>query len=192
MRRSKKNKVPSFFPARIFVTLIIMILAACSFNYGDGDDSSAERPDIVMKNIEYVRVRKGDVLARFKAEHAERYEERQTMALRNFTFEQMEDRGERINVEGTAREAEVQLESGDIALSGGVVISIASEDIIINIPGIEWKDNDKTLWGNSYDNVDVTRSDGTNFTGKGFHADIRNRTWSFSSGVEGSYVEEDE
>ena len=192
MRRSKKQKILSFFPARISIPLIIILLAACSFNYGDGEDSGSDRPDIVMENIEYVRVRKGNVLARFQAEYAERYEERQTMELKNFTFEQMEDRGETVNVEGTAGSAEVKLESGDITLSGGVVISIASEDIIINIPGIEWKDNEKTLMSNPNYDVDVTRSDGTNFSGRGFSADIRSRTWSFTDGVEGSYVEEDE
>jgi LPS export ABC transporter protein LptC len=172
--------------------LLYIFLTACSFDYGAGEGSESSRPDIVMENIEYTRVRGGDILARFRGEHAERWEDSQIMRIRNFSFEQMEDKGETVNVEGTAGAAEVQLESGDVTLFDGVVIRIESEDIIININGIEWKDKEKTLTGRASDKVDVQRSDGTSFTGIGVSADIRRRTWSFSGGVEGTYVEEDE
>jgi hypothetical protein len=145
-----------------------------------------------MENIEYVRVRGGDMLARFYAEHAERWEERQTMELRNFSFEQMEDHGETVNVEGNAGMAAVQLESGDIVLSGGVKIRIDSEDVIISTPGVEWKDKEKTLTGEDDEEVDIQRSDGTSFIGRGFSADIRSRTWNFSGGARGKYVEKDD
>ena len=168
------------------------ILPACSFDYSAGQDSGGDRPDIVMENIEYARVRGGDLLARFQAEHAERWEERQIMELRNFSFEQMEDKGETVNVEGTAGAAEIHLESGDIVLSGGVRIIIESEDIVIDAPGIEWKDREKTLSSGAEDEVEVQRSDGTSFKGKGFFADIRRRTWTFSNEVSGIFVEEDE
>ena len=176
--------------AFIIVTLLCVI--ACSFDYGSGQEEGDGKPDIVMENIKYVRVRKGNMLARFQAEYAERWEERQTMELRTFTFEQMEDGGETVNVEGKAGAALVQLESGDISLSGGVRIAIESEDVVINLAGIEWKDKEKTLTGAENDMVEVLRSDGTRFTGIGFSADIRNRRWSFSGEVKGTYVEEDE
>jgi LPS export ABC transporter protein LptC len=114
------------------------------------------------------------------------------MELRNFTFEQMEDHGETVNVEGAAKAATVQIDTGDISLSGGVRISIESEDIIINTAELEWKDKEKTIKGGVEKEVDVKRSDGTTFTGKGFSADIRSRKWSFSGEVKGRYVEKDE
>ena len=172
--------------------LCALLLIACSFDYGAGDDLEGTRPDIVMDNIEYIRVRKGDMLARFKAEHAERWEERQVMELKDFSFEQMEDHGETVNVEGAAKAATVQLDSGDIALSGGVRISIESEDIIISTAGMEWKDKEKILSGGENDEVEIQRSDGTSFTGIGFSAAIRSRTWTFSGEVKGSYVEKDD
>jgi hypothetical protein len=104
----------------------------------------------------------------------------------------MEEKGETVNVEGTAGAAEVQLESGDIALFDGVTIRIESEDVIININRIEWKDKEKTLTGGEWEKVAIQRSDGTRFTGIGVFADIRSRTWSFSGEVEGTYVEEDD
>lgn len=192
MDKNMKLKNKSFFHIGLLCLLFAIIPAACSFDYGDGDGLGNDRPDIVMENIEYVRVRKGDILARFQAEHAERWEERQIMELRNFSFEQMEDHGETINVEGRAAAAEVQIESGDITLSGGVRVSIESEDITISTSGLEWKDKEKALKGNGDDDVEVQRSDGTIFIGKGFTAEIRGRTWAFSGEVKGTYVEKDE
>jgi len=188
----KKQKNRPLFPliARCFFCTFLLI--ACSFDYSAGTGLEDTRPDIVMENIEYIRVRGGDMLARFQAEHAERWEERQVMELRNLTFEQMEDHGETVNVEGAAKAAAVQIDTGDVSLSGGVRVSIESEDIIINTSELEWKDKEKAIKGGEEEEVDVQRSDGTNFTGRGFSADIRSRTWAFTGEVKGSYVEKDE
>ena len=145
-----------------------------------------------MEEIEYVRVRGGDPLVRFKAEYAERYESTQTMELREFIFEQFEDHGETINAEGRAGAASVQLDTGNVSLTGGVRINVESEDIIIKTAGLEWRDKEKLLFGESRAEVDIERSDGTNFTGIGFTANARNRTWTFAGEVKGTYVEEDE
>jgi LPS export ABC transporter protein LptC len=195
VKSNKKNKKALFPPIITFRACCLLctsLLFACSFDYGAGTGLENTRPDIVMENIEYVRVRGGDMLARFQAEHAERWEELQIMELRNFTFEQMEDHGETVNVEGAAKAATVQIDTGDISLSGGVRISIESEDIIINTAELEWKDKEKTIKGGAEEEVDVKRSDGTTFIGKGFSADIRSRTWAFTGEVKGSYVEKDE
>jgi LPS export ABC transporter protein LptC len=191
----KKQNDHPLFPSINFwacCLLYAFFLSACSFDYGAGTGLENTRPDIVMENIEYERVRGGDMLARFQAEHAERWEERQLMELRNFTFEQMEDHGETVNVEGAAKAAAVQIDTGDISLSGGVRVSIESEDIIINTALLEWRDKEKTISGGVEEEVDVQRSDGTSFTGRGFSADIRSRTWSFTGEVKGRYVEKDE
>jgi len=192
VKSNKKSLSPSTIAFRACCLLCTFLLVACSFDYSAGTGLENTRPDIVMENIEYVRVRGGDMLARFQAEHAERWEELQLMELRNFTFEQMEDHGETVNVEGAAKAATVQIDTGDISLSGGVRISIESEDIVINTAELEWKDKEKTIKGGTEEEVDVKRSDGTTFTGKGFSANIRSRTWSFSGEVKGRYVEKDE
>jgi len=192
LKHNKERKNRFLFPLLFSFLLYAILLNACSFDYGAGDGSESKRPDIVMENIEYTRVRGGDLLARFRGEHAERWEDTQIMRITNFTFEQMEDKGETVNVEGSAGAAEVQLESGDITLFDGVIIRIESEDVIINTDRINWKDKEKTISGDEGEKVEIQRSDGTSFTGIGVFADIRSRTWRFSGGAEGTYVEEDE
>ncbi|MCL2128994.1 MAG: LPS export ABC transporter periplasmic protein LptC [Treponema sp.] len=175
-----------------FLCIIILFLSACSFDYSAGASSESSKPDIVMEDIEYVRVRGGDPLVRFKAEYAERWENRQIMELREFTFEQMEDSGDTINADGRAGLAIVQIGSGDVSLKNGVRIRVDSEDVIIKTAELEWKDSPKTLATGDKDEVDIERSDGTSFSGKGFFADARNRIWKFSGEVMGIYVEKDD
>jgi len=188
----KECKSLSFFSKMIFLFIAGLVPAACSFDYSTGQESERNKPDIVMEKIEYVRVRGGNLLVRFQAETAQRWENRRLMEFKNFVFEQMEDRGDTLNAEGRAGAAVVQTESGDISMTDGVRINIKSEDIILRTAGLEWIDKDKYLSAGKDEKVEVERTDGTSFIGWGFSADARNRTWAFSGKVEGSYVEKDD
>jgi LPS export ABC transporter protein LptC len=179
----------SSFAAGLLISLALLL--SCSFDYDTSPEEDQNQPDIIMKDVEYVRVRGGDPVARFQAESAERYEDRQAMNLSNFLFEQFEDHGDTINASGGAGGASVELDSGNIRMNGGVRVAVDSEDITIETSGLEWQDKEKLLSANPGAQVEILRSDGTVFTGVGFSADIRSRTWEFSGGVSGSYVDED-
>jgi LPS export ABC transporter protein LptC len=186
-RPGSSLKTLVFFP-------LLLFLGACSFDYGNSGDEEDDQPDIIMREVEYVRVREGEPTVRFQAQLAERYESRQAMELRNFSFEQFgsHSRGEDVNALGRAGAASVELDSGDIRLENGVRIEIGSEDITIETSGLDWQDEERTLTGGEFSEVNILRSDGTNFSGRGFSANSRNRTWEFSAGVEGSYTHEDD
>jgi LPS export ABC transporter protein LptC len=176
---------------KVAVVLSFFSLWACSFDYGM-TNLEGDYPDLLMKDTEYVRVRDGDPVVRVKAKQVERYEKRQTMELNNFSFEQFEDHGETVNAIGKAGTASMDLNSGDIQLGGKVTISVDSEDLIIETDTIEWKDRDRALSGKEDTKVDIYRSDGTSFSGKGFSANLRSRTWTFSGDVEGIYIHDEE
>jgi LPS export ABC transporter protein LptC len=176
--------------AGIFTLSALLLVSACSFDYGDLPPGNVQ-PDVTMRDVEYTRVREGNPQVHFKAGLAERYEQRQTMKLNGFSFEQYGQGGE-INAAGSGASASVDLNSGDIQLEGGITISIEAEDITIETPSLAWQDKERTLSGSEKDAVQVTRSGGTSFSGNGFSADARSRTWSFSLPVEGVYVREDE
>ncbi|MDR2184178.1 MAG: LPS export ABC transporter periplasmic protein LptC [Treponema sp.] len=175
--------------AGIFILSVFFFASACSFDYGDLPPGNIQ-PDITMRDVEYTRVREGNPQIHFKAELAERYEQRQTMKLSGFSFEQY-NRGGGINAAGSGGSASVDLNSGDIQLEGGISISIESEDITIETPSLSWRDKERILLGSEKNAVQVIRSDGTSFSGSGFSADARSRTWSFSLPVEGIYIHED-
>jgi LPS export ABC transporter protein LptC len=176
---------------RFFLGFIILfgLLSACSFDYGDSLEEDTG-PDLIMNDVTYVRVRDGRPQVRFEAEYAERYEKRQIMELKNFKFEQFDTAGLEINSLGSVGQASIELESGNIHMSDGVWIEVDSEDITIETTALEWQDKERLIHGAEGDPVEVFRSDGTTFTGHGFSADARRRTWSFSGGVYGTYVHE--
>ena len=175
-----------------FFFIFSIFFGACSFDYGTSREGDNAKPDIVMENVEYVRIRGGDPTMRFRAELAERFEERQIMSVRNITFEQFENRGTEINAMGQAGMGRIELDTGNVRLSNGVLMEVESEDIIIETSGLQWIDNEKQLYGEGTNEVEIHRSDGTRFTGRGFSANIRERTWEFTSGAEGSYVDNDD
>jgi hypothetical protein len=77
-------------------------------------------------------------------------------------------------------------------MKDGVHIEVESEDIAIATTTLEWQDKERHLFTGEADRVDITRSDGTSFTGWGFSADARRRSWEFKNGAEGTYIEEDD
>jgi LPS export ABC transporter protein LptC len=184
-------KISTFFPIFYALFSCLLLFASCSFDYGS-QEPDRDQPDIVMENVEYVRVRSADPQARFQAERLERYEERRIIELRNFSFEQFGNHGEEINASGRAGSASIELDSMDIRLDNEVRIDVDSEDLAIETQWLEWKDEARTLTGGPENEVNIYSEKGTDFTGIGFQADARRRTWEFSGSVGGTYVHEDD
>jgi LPS export ABC transporter protein LptC len=187
----KKLRPPQFSFLLFSFFFFLFSFVSCSFDYGNQDSSGKDQPDIVMENVEYMRVRSYDPQARFQAERAERYEERRIMELRNFSFEQFGNGGEDTNAAGKAGSASIEMDSMDIRIDDNVRIDVDSEDISIETKWLEWKDNDHILFGGDEEEVNVYQENGTAFTGLGFRADARRRTWEFSGVVNGTYIYDD-
>jgi LPS export ABC transporter protein LptC len=190
--KNRKNKPAKLLLPAFCSLFSVLVFPACSFDYGDAASDSGDQPDIVMKDVEYVRMRDGYPVVRFTAEEAQRFEKKQAMELGQFKFEQFETRAESVSVTGSAGLASIELDSGNIHMKGGVSIEVESEDLAISTTILEWQDKERLLFTGEADRVDILRSDGTSFTGWGFSADARRRSWEFKNGVEGTYVEKDE
>ena len=175
----------------IWLLLSFPLLFSCTFDYGNQDSSEKDIPDIVMENVEYVRVRSADPQARVLAEKVERYEDRRKMDLYNFSFEQFGNSGKDVNAFGRGGSASFEIDSGNMRMDDGIRIDIDSEDISIETKWLEWKDNDKTLASGKDEEVSIFQNDGTTFTGIGFSANARQRTWDFTEGVSGTYIHKD-
>jgi len=165
---------------------------SCTFDYGESETSERDIPDLVMLNVDYIRVRSADPIARVQAERAERYEKQGVMKLQNFSFEQYGDKGKEVNTQGSAGYANVDINSGDIQMSNGVKLEVESEDIIIETNKLEWKDEQHTLSTGTEDDVDIYQKNGTHFFGTGLTADARRRTYEFNSNVSGTYIQDEE
>jgi LPS export ABC transporter protein LptC len=182
------GKLIFFFSLLPFLSAII----SCSFDYGETDSSDSSKPNLIMDNVEYVRVRSADPIARFQAELAERYEKQRLMKLQNFMFEQYGNRGNEVNAVGKAGNAEINIDSGDIFMDRGVKIEVESEDLILETYRLEWKDETRIISTGEKNIVTISQENGTSFSGLGLQADARRRTWEFIGSVNGTFVIEDD
>jgi len=171
---------------------LIILIASCTFDYGQSSDGEKETPDLVMENVEYVRIRSADPIARFQAERAERYEKQGVMKLMNFSFEQYGEKGEEINALGKAGYASIDIETGDVNMDEGVWIEVESENIILETKQLEWKDEPRTLNTGPENEVNIYQESGTSFTGIGLFVDARNRTYEFIGIVSGIFIPSDD
>jgi len=176
-----KNKILVYIPA-------ILLFWSCTFNYGDTDVSAENLPDLVMENVEYVRVRAADPLAKLQAERFERYDKQNVVKMQNITFEQYGEHGEKINVYGRVGSAEVNIESGDIFMDKNVSLDVKTEDILIDTYQLEWKDEPRFLSSGENNKVNIYRENGTRFSGTGLQANTRLREWEFLGGFNGVYI----
>ncbi len=187
-----KFKTPIFVKSPVCFLFALFVLIGCTFDYGETESSEEEAPDLVMENVEYVRMESADPIARFRAERAERYENLGVMRLQNFTFEQFGTTVEEVNAYGEAGYASVDINTNDVLMDKGVKIEVESEDIIIETNQLEWKDEARILSTGEENLVNISQSNDTSFIGTGLSADARRRTWEFKGSVSGVYVHEDE
>ena len=172
--------------------IILFLFSGCSFDYGEKEPSEEEQPGLIMKNVEYIRVRSSDPKARFKAERAERYEKQGVMRIQNMTFEQYGARGKEINALGSAGYASVEIQSGDIFMDQNVKIDVETEDIIIETYQLEWRDEPHILSTPEENEVNIYQDNGTSFKGIGLYVETRRRQWEFKGNVGGLFVHDDD
>ncbi len=165
---------------------------SCSFDYGTAMSAIPERPDLIMNDVEYVRVQDGEPLVRFHADAAEQYEEKQLMELDSLEFEQFYKQGSEVNVRGSVGAAQVEINTGNVAMEGGVRIDVSSDDLSISTDALTWRNDERVVKGSAEGEVRIERSDGTSFIGRGFSANAREQTFAFDGGIEGVYFEEGE
>lgn len=167
---------------------IIISFSGCTFDYGDSEVTDDGLPDLIMENVDYVRVRSSDPLARLHAERVERYEKQSVVKMQNVTFEQYGERGAEVNVLGSTGNAVIEIDTGDIFMDTNVRIEVLTEDIILETYQLEWRDEPKIITTGDDNEVFVYRDNGTRFTGKSLHANTRSRTWEFLGNARGTYI----
>ncbi len=176
----------------LIICIILFLLFGCTFDYGEKEPTGEEQPGLIMKNVEYIRVRSSDPRARFKAEIAERYEKQGLMRIQNMTFEQYGDGGKEINAMGNAGYASVEIQTGDIFMDKNVRIDVETDDITIQTYQLEWREEPHVLSTPEENEVNIFQDNGTNFTGTGLYVETRGRQWEFKGDVRGLFVHDND
>jgi hypothetical protein len=177
----------------IFKILIpAALVISCSFDYTTMQSEDEALPDITMETLEWVRVRDGNPVARLQAETGDRYEKIHIMELKNYSFEQYDVISGNVDSAGEGGAVKIELESGNLKMSDDISINVESEEIKLDAEDLEWRDKEHVLSSGQYSQVHITGEKGTDFSGAGFSADVRSRTWLFSAGASGDYYFDEE
>jgi LPS export ABC transporter protein LptC len=176
----------------LFAVAAAVLSGSCSFDYGNQETEESTLPDIVMEDLDYVRVRSGSPQAHFTAERAERYDRKRTMELSRVQFEQYNLATGELDAKGTAGKAEIELANGNVTLKNGIDLSVESEEVTLETELLAWDDGERTLKGGEDAAVVIKRSGGTDFSGIGLSADVRSRQWEFAHGAEGAFEQDEE
>ncbi|MDR0539210.1 MAG: LPS export ABC transporter periplasmic protein LptC [Spirochaetaceae bacterium] len=172
--------------------LAVTFLSSCTFVYETEIQADDSVPDITLEDMEWVRFRRGDEQAKLEAKQADRFEKIHIMELQNYTFEQYNTSDNSIDSSGSGGKARIELETSNFKMTNTITIDVASEEMSLTAEDLEWYDREKTLQSAPGTQVHITQKTGTDFLGTGFSADVRARTWLFSSGAEGAYYFDDE
>jgi LPS export ABC transporter protein LptC len=180
----------------LFFFLLTLLPAACSFDYDASAGDFGNDPDVVMKDVEYVRMENALPVVRIRSKEARRYEAKHAMEMDGFSFEQynptIPENAEipDINVRGEGGSVKIETDSRNLIMAGGVSIDVQSEDFSLRTETLSWEDKERLI--SAPGEVTVTRSDGTLLSGWNLSADTRRREWRFEGAVSGDIVEEDE
>jgi LPS export ABC transporter protein LptC len=186
MKKSRLNIAISLLAA------FVVSGGSCSFDYETQEPDESTLPDIVMENLDYVRVRAGSLQAHFIAERAERYDKRRTMELSAIQFEQYNLATGELDAKGTAGGAEIELDNGNVTLKDGIDLSVETEELTLETDWLAWNDGERTLNGRDDAAVVIKQPGGTDFSGTGLNANVRSRQWEFAGGAEGAFEQDDE
>ena len=173
----------------------IILISACSFSY-DAFSENEDDPNLIMENVEYVRIVKGNPEIRVLAEEVRRYEAKHILEADNFSFEQYNAAPERqpaipdVNAWGKAGKVRLETDTNNFSMAGKIAIDVVSEDISIKTEEVSWQDKERLLHAPGA--VHITRSSGTSLEGSGLSVDARTRDWQFQSPVAGSIIEDDD
>lgn len=174
------------------MALVTAIAGGCTLDYGAlEEESSTNTPDLVMTDVEYVRVQDGKPVIRLQAESISRYDQAKRMDVDQPRFSQFDADGAE-GARGGASSASINTETGDVSLKGAVVLSIPEEDVDLETDRLDWQDANRILAGDAKSPLMVKRKDGSYLTGSGFRVDSRSKQWSFSERASGTYVDEDQ
>ncbi|MDR2767947.1 MAG: LPS export ABC transporter periplasmic protein LptC [Treponema sp.] len=192
-RSEKKLNRPRCIPLSL-AALLFMAHGSCSFNY-DNQTPDKDEPNLILDEVEYVRVQDGNPSIKLAAREVRRYEDKQLMEIDTLSFTQFDrapafsEKLPEVNAQGRAGAARVEMDTMNLSMNGGVEIEVISEDMKIVTAEVSWQDAERRL--DAPGKIGITKSDGTALTGAGFSADIRRKTFEFASDVEGVTIDED-
>lgn len=165
-----------------------LILAGCSFDYGDQGPPPEGQPTAVFLDFTRNDVVNGKKSFEVHAEKAEYYDLEKKIVLDNIQFSEFDPKTGTLRTTGESDHVVYNMDSGDAELTGFVRIYSSDEDAVFETDYLKYNGTQKTIEGRLDRNVMVRVGNGSWIRGAGFFADTVTRSFALRDGVEGSMI----
>ena len=171
------------------LSLCMLLLASCSFNYDDvliSDEDKEAIPDIMLSNLSERVYDKGDKILEFHSDSVKIFETRRIQEIEGLVFTQFDSEGA-VAIQGSANFASRDIGSDDIRLSGDVSIYVTKDSSQISGDEFLFSPEQNLIWSPS--EVVLVQDDGSQLRGRGFLVDLLLQELRFDSGASGVLVD---
>ncbi len=175
------------FPVAFFAAIIgaFALFFSCSLAEENAPVSQGELPEAVFYDYRREEIGKNGLSFVAQAERAEYFKEKGLLVVYGLSFEDIGDDGRSVVASGEADEAYYYEDTGDAEVSGSVRIRSLEDDTSFETDSLKYFSATETLEGGPSDPVLVRVGEKLFLQGRGFFADIREKSFAFRGGVEG-------
>jgi len=170
--------------------LFALVFSGCSLDYREamiGKELLETVPDTILINFKYTRVRQGQTLAVVEGKSGKTFSKKNETVLKHVHFIEYNGKGDILN-EGWADNAVYNNDTGNARITGDIKVYSEKEKASINAEELHWTAESKLLKGNKDELILLKKDDGSYIEGKGFTADLKDKSIEFFSDVKGQYV----
>ena len=186
----KAKRFPKFPAARAFIFLssvLVLLAAGCRLNYGtdvEADELAADVPNVEIFGFSQEIYQDGRLVLELQAETSRAFESRNQRELELVSFTEYDADGE-VSARGSADKAILFTDTENVELTGNIEVYSQKEGASVIGGYFYWDSEGRTITSLVEELVQISTDDGEEVSGRGFTANMRRRTVSFSQGVEG-------
>lgn len=148
-------------------------------------------PETILRNISQIKVKSGRVSSILEAARVETYKNTNLMEVNEMHYLEIDQEGVPLT-EGWADASTFYTDTENAEISGDIFFYSQTEKVGIYAQTLSWNNETRFLTSDPAEIVTVARDDGSYVRGAGFKADLNLKEITFSAGVSGVYVDEDD
>jgi LPS export ABC transporter protein LptC len=164
---------------------LIMFIASCSLAEESVPIDQDELADVIFYNYRREDMDKTGLSFIAQAERAEYFKDKGLLVVYGLSFEDIGEDGKTVIASGEAETAYYYEDTGDAQVKGSVRIHSLEDDASFETDSLKYFAATESLEGGPENPVLVRVGEELFLQGSGFFADVREKSFAFSGGVEG-------
>ena len=176
---------------RTICTASLILLSACSLNYGNYQDTEAAVPEFTFNDAVFTRYENKKATVTLKADKLEQYKSDSSSFAKNAVFTTWDTDGEKATTEGSCDLLSLDTKNKLYILFNNININLISQNAVITGTILKYNGKTEQVTSDEDSQTTITRDDVT-VSGKGFSASGISKSFSFISQTSGIIESKDD